>query len=132
MVGFQITLPANAHINTFGAIKATPDDSAQFNMALYTNSGSNLPETRVAHTATAAFASTTFSLQATNDSTACLAAGTYWLIAQADNALVMRQATSGSVTSISAPGSGLPATWSAGGTTSSAPELNMYVTFDHP
>ena len=133
--GYQITLPANARISSFGALKKGAGLTT-IRIGLYADV-SGQPSARMAQTAQTLITGSPLSAVAMAGVDGCLTAGTYWLIGLADDDIVIGQDTGAGVPNVRLPGgpvatSELPANWPSGATTTSEPPLNLYVTIDHP
>jgi hypothetical protein len=135
LFGYQITLPANARVSSFGAYKKG-GASITISIGLYADVNGQ-PATRMAQTAPAQFAGSPLSAAPVAGVDGCLAAGTYWLIGVSDSDLAIGQDTGAGVPSVRLglprlSSDELPANWPSGSTTTSEPPLNLYLTIDHP
>jgi hypothetical protein len=128
LFGFQITLPNNAHVVSFGARKKS-GDAVLFQMGLFTDGG-GAPATRVASTSSTTFAGTSLDLAANNESTVCLPGGSYWLVGLANGDMTLGSAGSGRSVAVSGV-SQLPTTWPGNGGGGNG-QVNLFVVIDRP
>jgi hypothetical protein len=137
MVGFQVDLPENAHASSFGVFKQGAGRAGEVMLGLYSNVNGQ-PSVRLAHTESTAFTGNQVRLPAVSDDegSGCLPAGTYWLVAVSNANVNYGEANAGGVRSVTLgvlrTSATLPARWPVGSTFSTAPQLNLFVTFDHP
>jgi hypothetical protein len=135
LFGMQVRLPVGAHVTGFGAIKSG-DETPRISMGLYTDAG-GVPGTLVTRSMARAFTNQRITLPVQQEDAACLAAGTYWLLALVNDDLTLGAAEAGpqvpfARVKVDGQGVQLPARWPADGDIDDARMLNLYVSFDHP